>query len=105
MSNEVLDEGRRRLIGASLVGVPGAAVVSTGLLASGEASAQTRRAGPVKQPAVIGYPNKKGLQIERVTYPARNRRQVFMPSAWPSRASSPSRMTLPTRARVVAPRA
>jgi hypothetical protein len=26
----------------------------------------------VKQPAVIGYPNKKGLQIERVTYPARN---------------------------------
>ena len=26
----------------------------------------------VKEPAVIGYPNKKGLTIERVTYPARN---------------------------------
>lgn len=26
----------------------------------------------MKQPVVIGYPNKKGLQIERVTYAARN---------------------------------
>ncbi len=26
----------------------------------------------VKEPAVIGYPNKKGVTIERVTYPARN---------------------------------
>jgi len=26
----------------------------------------------VKAPAVIGYPNKKGVTIERVTYPARN---------------------------------
>jgi uncharacterized protein len=72
MSNEVLDEGRRRLIGASLVGVPGAAFVSAGLLDSEEASAQTRSVDLVKQPAVIGYPNKKGLQIDRVTYPARN---------------------------------
>ena len=34
-----------------------------------------RCVGPVaavKEPAVIGYPNKKGLTIERVTYPARN---------------------------------
>jgi fermentation-respiration switch protein FrsA (DUF1100 family) len=72
MSNEVLDEGRRRFIGASLIGVPGAAFVSAGLLASGEASAQTGSADPVKQPAVIGYPNKKGIHIERVSYPARN---------------------------------
>jgi fermentation-respiration switch protein FrsA (DUF1100 family) len=72
MGNEVLDEGRRRFIGASLVAVSGTAMASTGLLASGEASAQIRSSGPVKQPAVIGYPNEKGLQIERVTYPARN---------------------------------
>jgi fermentation-respiration switch protein FrsA (DUF1100 family) len=72
MNNEVLDEGRRRFIAASLLAVVGAAVVSTGLLASGEASAQTRSVGPVKEPAVIGYPNKKGLQIERVAYAARN---------------------------------
>ena len=26
----------------------------------------------VKEPAVIGYPNQKGVTIERVTYPARN---------------------------------
>jgi fermentation-respiration switch protein FrsA (DUF1100 family) len=33
------------------------------------ASAQS---SAVKQPAVIGYPNEKGVRIERVTYPARN---------------------------------
>src|SRR6266542_3109370 len=67
---KVLDHGRRRFIGTSLLAVP--AVISTGLLASENASAQTRSAGPVKHPAVIGYPNKKGIQIDRVTYPARN---------------------------------
>ena len=71
-SNEILDKGRRRFIATVIVAIPGAAVVSTELLALGEASAQTRTAGPVKQPAVIGYPNKKGVTIERVTYPARN---------------------------------
>src|SRR2546430_1984673 len=72
MSNEVFDKGRRKFIGASLVAVPGAAVVSSGLLASGEVWAQTKGAGPEKEPMVIGYPNKKGIQIERFTYPARN---------------------------------
>ncbi len=72
MSNEILDEGRREFLGASLVAVPGAAFVSAGLLASGEASAQTKGAGPAKEPMVIGYPNKKGIQIERVSDPARN---------------------------------
>lgn len=48
------------------------ALVIAGLLPSGEASVQTHSADPVKQPAVVGYPNKKRLQIERVTYPARN---------------------------------
>jgi hypothetical protein len=72
MSNEVLDEERRRFIGASLVGVPGAAFVSAGLLASGESSAQTRSAGPVKQPAVIGYPTASELaeQVRPLRPPA-----------------------------------
>ena len=72
MSDEILDEGRRKFIGASLAAVPGAAIVSSGLLASDDALAQTKGAGPGKEPMVIGYPNKKGIQIERVTYPARN---------------------------------
>jgi fermentation-respiration switch protein FrsA (DUF1100 family) len=46
------------------------------LLATGQlvASASVASAAPaeVQEPAVIGYANKKGLMIERVTYPARN---------------------------------
>jgi uncharacterized protein len=74
MKKKVLDDGRRRFIGASLLAVP--AVVNTGLLASEKASAQTRSAGPVKHPVVIGYTNKKGIQIERVTYPPTRARVV-----------------------------
>ena len=72
MRKKVLNDGRRKFIGASLVAIPGAAVVGSGLLAAGEISAQTKGAGPAKEPMVIGYRNKKGIQIERVTYPARN---------------------------------
>ncbi len=36
----------------------------------GTASAPSTAA---REPAVIGYPNQKGVTIERVTYPARNR--------------------------------
>lgn len=46
------------------------------LFASGQlvvgASAASAAPSPVKEPAVIGYSNRKGLTIERVTYPARN---------------------------------
>ena len=72
MSNEFQDKGRRKFIGASLAAVTGAAVLSSELLASGKASAQTTTADSAKAPMVIGYQNKKGIQIERVTYPARN---------------------------------
>src|SRR5437016_12757021 len=68
MSAEILDKGRRKFMGASLAAVSGAAVVNSGLLASAKASAQTKGAGPGKEPMVIGYSNKKGIQIERVTY-------------------------------------
>ncbi len=43
----------------------------SGQLVAG-ASAASAAAAAVKEPAVIGYPNKKGLTIERVTYAARN---------------------------------
>jgi uncharacterized protein len=44
------------------------------LVAGAVAVASTTFAAPaaVKEPAVIGYPNRKGVTIERVTYPARN---------------------------------
>jgi fermentation-respiration switch protein FrsA (DUF1100 family) len=70
--DEILDQGRRRFIGTAIAAIPGAAVMSTGLLTSRRASAQTRTDGLVKQPAVIGYPNEKGVLIERVIYQARN---------------------------------
>src|SRR5690242_6274012 len=66
--HEMIDEGRRRFLGAAIAAIPGAALV----LASREGSAQTRPASPAKEPAVIGYSNKKGVLIERVTYQARN---------------------------------
>ena len=75
MNNENIepyDEGRRRFIGTAIAAIPCAAVVTTGLVATGQASEQTSNAGPVKQPAVIGHPNKRGVTIERVTYQARN---------------------------------
>jgi uncharacterized protein len=95
MSNEILDKGRRKFIGASLVAVPGTAVVSSGLLASGEASAQTKGAGSAKEPMVIGYPNKKGIQIERGAYPARNMgteiaAYIFKPAGFDNSKKYPS---------------
>lgn len=66
MANKSTDK-RREFLKASGQIFSGAALA--GLGAPVTASAQS--AG-VKEPAVIGYPNKKGLAIERVTYPARN---------------------------------
>lgn len=74
MSNDQHETGRRNFLSGSLVAVTGAAVASTGLLASTTASAQTsstKGTEPVKQPAVVGYTNTKGILIERATYPAR----------------------------------
>src|SRR6185436_15102354 len=95
MSDEIPNKGRRKFIGASLIAVPGAAVVSSGLLSSSEASAQTKSAGPRKEPMVIGYSNKKGIQIERVTYPARNMdteiaAYIFKPAGFDSSKTYPS---------------
>ncbi|CAE6964558.1 alpha/beta hydrolase [Paraburkholderia domus] len=78
MGDDIFCINRRKFIGNSLVAASGITVVSTGMLAAGTASAQTPAAaasagcGPVKLPAVIGYPNNNGVLVERVTYPARN---------------------------------
>ena len=73
MSNEVWNEDRRRVIGVSVVAASGAAVTGASRAGPGEAvAAQVDGAGPVKEPAVIGWTNKNGILIERATYPARN---------------------------------
>jgi len=60
-----IDEKRRQFLGTSALALSGV-VVGSALV--GPASAQAAAKGP----AVIGYPNDKGVTIERVTYPARN---------------------------------
>ncbi len=69
MSKDVMNERRRAFLGASAVMLSGA--VMAGRVSTASSSTQAE-AGPEKTPAVIGYPNAKGVKIERVTYPARN---------------------------------
>jgi hypothetical protein len=61
MVNEV-NEKRREFLRAS-------GQLVSGLVVAGSAMATPPAA---KEPAVIGYPNRKGVTIERVTHPARN---------------------------------
>jgi fermentation-respiration switch protein FrsA (DUF1100 family) len=69
MVNEIIDRKKREFLETS-------AVALSGVVAGGSAMAiSTAAAAPsstVKEPPVIGYPNRKGVAIERVTYPARN---------------------------------
>jgi fermentation-respiration switch protein FrsA (DUF1100 family) len=69
MVNEMIDQKRREFLGASAVALSG--VVAGGSATATAATASTPSLA-VKEPAVIGYPNEKGVTIERVTYPARN---------------------------------
>ncbi|EER61029.1 alpha/beta hydrolase [[Pseudomonas] boreopolis] len=74
MDRDQPETGRRAFLGGSLVAVTGAAVAGAGLLAGTNASAQTtsvKGTEPMKQPAVVGYTNIKGILIERASYPAR----------------------------------
>lgn len=66
MDNDNFDEQRRKFLGTSLVVMSSVAVTGTGLIAPSTASAQS--ATPA-EPTVVGYPNHKGVQLERVTYP------------------------------------
>jgi uncharacterized protein len=69
MSKDVINERRRVFLGASAMFVSGAVITGRATPASASTPAQ---AGPVNMPAVVGYPNAKGVRIERVTFPARN---------------------------------
>ena len=63
MVDELMSKKRRNFLRASGQIVTGVVVGATPAPAAPTAA---------KEPAVVGYPNKKGLTIERVTYPARN---------------------------------
>src|SRR6266545_921429 len=67
MADEVIDEKRREFLGTSAL-VLSSVVVGCSTTRS-TAMAQSTTA---KEPAVVGYPNHKGVTIERVSYPARN---------------------------------
>jgi hypothetical protein len=69
MAEEIVDQKRRAFLGTSAVALSG---VVAGAVAPARAEAPPARSAAVKEPAVIGYPNQKGVTIERVTYPARN---------------------------------
>lgn len=49
-----------------------ATVLTAAVATTKRAVAAVPDVGPVTMPAVIGYPNAKGVSVERVTYPARN---------------------------------
>ena len=67
--DEIIDQKKGEFLGRS-------ALVLSGVVAGGSATARSDApppsSGAVKEPAVIGYPNQKGVTIERVTCPARN---------------------------------
>ncbi len=69
MADEIVDQERRAFLGRSALALSGIVAAGPALARAGTPPAQSTA---VKEPAVIGYPNTKGVRIERVTYPARN---------------------------------
>jgi uncharacterized protein len=69
MADNTNARNRREFLGTATLALSGAVAGASILTRPGTASA---RSAAVKEPAVIGYPNEKGVTIERVTYPARN---------------------------------
>ena len=69
MSKTTIDADRRAFLGTSALVLSSAVLGASGSTGARVASAQSRAA---TQPAVIGYPNEKGIAFERVTHSARN---------------------------------
>lgn len=69
MKDEKFTENRRQFLGMSMATIAG---VVTGGSAMAMPSSAPVQSGTVREPAVIGYPDRKGVTIERVAYPARN---------------------------------
>ncbi|MCU1752744.1 alpha/beta hydrolase [Pseudomonas sp. 6D_7.1_Bac1] len=63
---DIVDPYRRTFLGASAVVLSGVAVGGAGLALPAAASVQPTAAS---QPTVIGYPDRKGVHLERVTFP------------------------------------
>jgi len=69
MVDEAANQNRRGFLGRSALALSGVVAAGPARATAGTSPAQS---AAVKEPAVIGYPNRKGTTIERVTYPARN---------------------------------
>jgi fermentation-respiration switch protein FrsA (DUF1100 family) len=69
VTDEIIDQKRRAFLGTSAVALSG---VVAGGSAPARAAPSSAPAVAVKEPAVIGYPSRKGVTIDRVSYPARN---------------------------------
>jgi len=70
MTAEAVKETRREFLKMSGQALTG--VVVAGSVAVARPAMVSAQFASVKEPAVVGYPNTKGITIERVTYPARN---------------------------------
>jgi fermentation-respiration switch protein FrsA (DUF1100 family) len=68
MGKNVVNQQRRAFLATSAAALPGVVMGSR----ASEATGAPLQTGRLTMPAVIGYPNQKGVTIERVTYPARN---------------------------------
>ena len=70
MSHDSFDANRRKFLSTSMIAASGAVAAGVDLLTPRAAAAQSiAEKQPAVLQAVIGYPNEKGVQIERVTYP------------------------------------
>jgi hypothetical protein len=63
MADEIIDQERREFLGRSAVAFSGVVAGGSAMAMPDTASASTA----VQEPAVVGYPNRKGVTIERVT--------------------------------------
>ena len=73
MAAEVISETRRKVLRSSMIAASAAVAAGAGLMTTDKAEAQSSPANSTAAIlAVIGYPNEKGVQIERVTYSNRS---------------------------------
>jgi fermentation-respiration switch protein FrsA (DUF1100 family) len=88
MADEIIDQKRREFLATSAVALSGVVAGGAAMARAGTPSAQSAAA---KEPAVIGYPNQKGVTIERVTYPARNTGTAIVANLFKPAGFEPSR--------------
>ena len=85
MQDRLFNETRRAFLGTSAQALSGVTAASAMAAPAGTSA--------VKEPAVIGYPNKKGVTIERVTYPARNLGTIIVAICSSQPVSTPTEST------------